>query len=146
LLSLIQLFVDSKEAVFILNVHQNGRNWLRSNWSCVEQQTFIEELLELGISHSSLPHRITNDYNSTERYNSRNCHKLYAQALITKVTRAFRHKIYMSGGIHFVSSTVMVMDLLYKRVPPHVVQGFIVANAHQYDCRCLVIQLLTYAV
>jgi hypothetical protein len=26
LLSLIQLFVDSKEAVFILNVHQNGRN------------------------------------------------------------------------------------------------------------------------
>lgn len=48
--------------------------------------------------------------------------------------------IYLQGGVHFITSTILVMDLLYKRIPSHLVKGFIVDNCHRY--RVLLINLL----
>ncbi len=37
------------------------------NASPAEQQTFIEQLLELGVKQSNLPRRLNNEYNTQER-------------------------------------------------------------------------------
>ncbi len=37
------------------------------NASPAEQQTFIEQLLELGVKQSHLPRRLNNEYNTQER-------------------------------------------------------------------------------
>jgi DNA excision repair protein ERCC-4 len=40
-----------------------------------------------------------------------------------------RKALYLKGGIIFGTSFVLIVDLLKKRLPPHLISGFIVANA-----------------
>ena len=42
-----------------------------------------------------------------------------------------REKMYIEGGVLFISSTILVMDLLVDRVPLESVAGIIVCDAHK---------------
>jgi DNA excision repair protein ERCC-4 len=42
--------------------------------------------------------------------------------------------LYLQGGVLFITSWILVLDLLRKRVPLHVVSGILVYNAHRYVC------------
>ncbi len=44
----------------------------------------------------------------------------------------FRHDVYMEGGVLFVTSRILVVDLLTNRVPIDLVSGILVYNAHKY--------------
>lgn len=42
----------------------------------------------------------------------------------------FREDVYLSGGIHFITTRILVVDMLKKRVPIDKITGFIVLRAH----------------
>lgn len=42
----------------------------------------------------------------------------------------FREEIYFNGGIHFITTRILVVDLLKKRVPIAKITGFVVLRAH----------------
>ena len=37
----------------------------------------------------------------------------------------------MEGGVSFVSSRILVMDLLTDKIPAHLITGILVYNAHR---------------
>lgn len=47
-----------------------------------------------------------------------------------------REKVYLSGGIQFISTQVLVVDLLKERVPAELITGIIVLRAHQIIESC----------
>eukprot|EP00002_Diphylleia_rotans_P028659 TRINITY_DN5790_c0_g1_i9.p1 TRINITY_DN5790_c0_g1~~TRINITY_DN5790_c0_g1_i9.p1 ORF type:complete len:868 (-),score=195.83 TRINITY_DN5790_c0_g1_i9:150-2753(-) len=67
--------------------------------------TAVMKMRESGVTH--LPKVITNEINSQER-----------------------QSIYATGGVFFVTSRILVVDLLNQRVPAVKIHGMIVLNAH----------------
>ncbi|KAJ8916739.1 hypothetical protein NQ315_013944 [Exocentrus adspersus] len=47
-----------------------------------------------------------------------------------------REDVYLSGGIHFVTTRILVVDMLKKRVPIDKITGFIVLRAHRIFESC----------
>lgn len=43
----------------------------------------------------------------------------------------------MGGGVLFVTSRILVVDMLTKRVPTDLIAGIIVTNAHKYGAAAL---------
>lgn len=48
----------------------------------------------------------------------------------------FREDIYLSGGIHFVTTRILVVDLLKKRLPIEKITGIVVLKAHSIFESC----------
>ena len=40
--------------------------------------------------------------------------------------------MYLSGGVLFVTSRILVVDMLTKKLPIHLVTGIVVLRAHKY--------------
>ena len=51
-------------------------------------------------------------------------------------TAAAREKIYLEGGIQFVSTRILVVDLLKGRIPTELITGIIVLRAHDVIESC----------
>nr|XP_039252732.1 DNA repair endonuclease XPF-like [Styela clava] len=47
-----------------------------------------------------------------------------------------RQKLYLQGGIYFMSSRILVMDLLVERIPIHLITGILIAKAHKLIEAC----------
>jgi DNA excision repair protein ERCC-4 len=47
-----------------------------------------------------------------------------------------REKVYLSGGIQFISTQVLVLDLIKNRVPAELITGIFVLRAHQIIESC----------
>lgn len=47
-----------------------------------------------------------------------------------------REKVYLSGGIQFISTQVLVLDLLKNKIPAELITGIIVLRAHQIIESC----------
>lgn len=75
---------------------------------CHFQEYFLEQLIKDNVS--PLPKVITADYGTNER-----------------------HAVYMEGGVLFVTSRILVVDMLTNRVPFDLVTGIIVYKAHKYE-------------
>jgi len=43
-----------------------------------------------------------------------------------------RESVYLSGGVLFVTSRILVVDMLTKKLPIHLVTGIVVYRAHKY--------------
>ena len=71
-----------------------------------EQFHYMNELSALDVKH--LPKVVTTDTSTEER-----------------------KKMYLQGGIFFVTSKILVMDMLTKRVPMEYITGILVARAHK---------------
>lgn len=44
--------------------------------------------------------------------------------------------MYLSGGIHFVTTRILVVDMLKKRIPIEKITGIVVLRAHQVVESC----------
>ncbi|XP_013404181.1 DNA repair endonuclease XPF-like [Lingula anatina] len=76
-----------------------------------EKEYFIDELRKQGTS--PLPKIITTEYNANDR-----------------------HSIYMQGGALFVTSRILVVDMLTERLPIDLVTGILVFKAHKIVESC----------
>ncbi|XP_028990797.1 DNA repair endonuclease XPF [Betta splendens] len=81
------------------------------NTSTPEQEYFTEQLRLEDVTH--LPRTVTSDVQSTERYN-----------------------VYTEGGVLFVTSRILVVDLLTDRIPAHLITGILVYRAHKIIDSC----------
>ena len=43
-----------------------------------------------------------------------------------------RANIYLEGGVLFITTRILVVDMLVERIPIHLVSGILVYKAHQY--------------
>ncbi|XP_048408057.2 DNA repair endonuclease XPF isoform X2 [Stegostoma tigrinum] len=75
------------------------------------QQYFIEQLRSEGVTH--LPRIISNEVSSNDRYT-----------------------VYTEGGILFVTSRILVVDLLTDRIPASLITGILVYKAHRIIESC----------
>ncbi|KAL6072820.1 DNA repair endonuclease XPF, variant 2 [Balamuthia mandrillaris] len=76
------------------------------NTNPAEQELFIEDLRSEGVSR--LPIVVNTDYNAAERT-----------------------ALYLKGGVLFVSSRILIVDMLNKCVPSHLITGFLVNHAQR---------------
>ncbi|KAL4235664.1 DNA repair endonuclease XPF [Mactra antiquata] len=81
------------------------------NTTSTDEDYFIEELEKDDVS--PLPKVITNEYNASDR-----------------------QKLYLQGGVLFITSRILVVDLLTDRVPVENVTGIIVCRAHRIVESC----------
>ncbi|CAL9698808.1 unnamed protein product [Knipowitschia caucasica] len=81
------------------------------NTSPAEQEYLTEQLRVEGVTH--LPRTVTSDTLSTDRYS-----------------------VYTEGGVLFVTSRILVVDLLTDRIPAHLVSGILVYRAHKIIESC----------
>lgn len=44
--------------------------------------------------------------------------------------------MYLSGGVHFVTTRILVVDMLKKRIPIEKITGIVVLRAHQIVESC----------
>lgn len=44
--------------------------------------------------------------------------------------------MYLSGGVHFVTTRILVVDMLKKRIPIEKITGIVVLKAHQVVESC----------
>ncbi|XP_045159646.2 DNA repair endonuclease XPF-like isoform X1 [Mercenaria mercenaria] len=77
----------------------------------LDEEYYIEELEKDNVS--PLPKVITNEYNASDR-----------------------QKLYLQGGVLFITSRILVVDLLTDRVPIENVTGIIVCRAHRIVESC----------
>lgn len=47
-----------------------------------------------------------------------------------------REKVYLAGGVQFISTQVLVLDLLKNRIPAELITGIFVLRAHQIIESC----------
>ncbi|XP_041475884.1 DNA repair endonuclease XPF-like [Lytechinus variegatus] len=81
------------------------------NTTDYEENYLIDELDKAGVK--PLPKVITNEYGTNERQG-----------------------VYMQGGVLFVSSRILVVDLLTQRLAAHLITGVIVNKAHKIIDSC----------
>ena len=77
------------------------------------QEYFIEKLEELG--SKPVPRVISSEYSIKER-----------------------EAVYLEGGVLFITSRILVVDMLTERIPIHLISGILVYNAHKSDPTTLV--------
>jgi DNA excision repair protein ERCC-4 len=58
----------------------------------------------------------------------------YFRSITSEQGAAERGDLYRYGGVLAITSRILVMDLLTGRIPPHLVTGILVVNAHRYSC------------
>ena len=51
--------------------------------------------------------------------------------LMVPGTYLFRQSVYLDGGVLFVTSRILVVDLLTDRIPIHPITGILVHKAHR---------------
>ena len=58
---------------------------------------------------------------------------IYAQ------THMYRELLYLKGGVLFVTSRILVVDLLKQQCPTESVSGILVFNAHRFEVLCSIL-------
>ncbi|CAB4012674.1 DNA repair endonuclease XPF, partial [Paramuricea clavata] len=80
------------------------------NTSPQEEDHLIEELVTLN---ALAPKAVTNEYSASDR-----------------------ETLYLNGGVLFVTSRILVVDMLTKKLPIHLVTGIVVCKAHKIIDSC----------
>ncbi|XP_065833923.1 DNA repair endonuclease XPF-like isoform X2 [Oscarella lobularis] len=73
-----------------------------------EEDYFIQELEMTKAALQGLPTVVNNEYSSKER-----------------------ESLYLSGGVLFITSRILVVDMLRNQIPTHLIHGIIVNHAHK---------------
>jgi DNA excision repair protein ERCC-4 len=75
------------------------------------EDSYIDEMLiERGVTQSLLPKRITTTFSQSDR-----------------------SEIYLGGGVMFVTSRILIVDMLQNRVPMELISGIIVMHAERFE-------------
>jgi len=76
-----------------------------------EEEWFKKEMDQDGVKH--LPRNITSDISTSER-----------------------ELVYMEGGVLFITTRILVVDLLMERIPAHLITGILMYRAHRLMDSC----------
>lgn len=76
-----------------------------------EEEWFKKEMDQDGVKH--LPRNITSDISTSER-----------------------ELVYLEGGVLFITTRILVVDLLMERIPAHLITGILVYRAHRLMDSC----------
>jgi DNA excision repair protein ERCC-4 len=79
-----------------------------------EEQYFINRLKEYNVDNDMLPTKITTETHS----------------------QAQRTEAYLRGGCFFITSRILVVDMLTDRIPIDLITGILVFNAHKIIDSC----------
>lgn len=66
----------------------------------------------------------------------KNCVTPLPKVISAEVSTSDREGIYLAGGVLFISSRILVVDLLKERIPVSLITGFIVLRAHRILDSC----------
>ena len=102
------------ENVFLnlVKVHSDPGNLVLVLGTNDQEETWIINQLESqGETH--LPRRITTDISTTER-----------------------QSVYLSGGVLFITTRILVVDFLMDRIPSNLITGLVVYRAHRIIDSC----------
>jgi DNA excision repair protein ERCC-4 len=91
-----------------LKLHCHPRNLVFVLNANNEEVALLDALQANGVSFDRLPKVVDNSFTSTER-----------------------QQLYARGGCFFVTSRILILDFLNKRVPSSKVSGFLVNQAHR---------------
>jgi DNA excision repair protein ERCC-4 len=78
-----------------------------------DEPSMDEMLIQCGVTQNLLPKRITNTFSQTDRQD-----------------------IYLGGGVMFVTSRILVVDMLQNRIPMELISGIIVTHAERLTETC----------
>jgi DNA excision repair protein ERCC-4 len=134
-LNFLKLYSDSSQLVLVLNTHE------------AEEDFFIEKLKEENCPLSVYGKEIVSSSSSSEMpttsttSTSDNDEDKISIQLPTRITNethtvAERVETYLKGGCFFVTSRILVVDMLTDRVPFDLVSGILVYNAHRVIDSC----------
>lgn len=122
-LNFLKLYSDSSHLVLILNTHE------------AEEEFFIERLkYESGSSLSIYG----NSIGPTTSSASKEAISIQLPTRITTETHTVAERVetYLKGGCFFITSRILVVDMLTDRVPIDLVSGILVYNAHKIIDSC----------
>lgn len=77
---------------------------------------------------------VINSDDFEEKYYTKNLNSKHIHQAAT--TSAERQKVYLEGGIQFISTRILVVDLLKDRVPIQHITGIFVLRAHEIIESC----------
>ena len=52
---------------------------------------------------------------------------------------ACRQRLYLEGGVLFITARILVVDILVERIPIHLITGILVYRAHKYGRKNLLV-------
>lgn len=108
LLNLFKVYSDSGNLVIVLNASEADENF------------FINKIKDGNI------HSTTFNVSTTDRF--------FLNHLFVSLKlqlNYFREDAYLAGGIHFITTRILVVDLLKNRVPVDKITGFVIFRAHK---------------
>lgn len=62
--------------------------------------------------------------------------KKKARKITTDISIAERQRVYLEGGVLFITTRILVVDLLMERIPIHLITGILLYRAHQTAMSC----------
>ena len=125
-LNFLKLYSDSSQLVLVLNTHE------------AEEDFFIEKLKEENGPLCVYGNEITNDDLPTTSSSLGEKISIQLPTRITNETHTVAERVetYLKGGCFFVTSRILVVDMLTDRVPFDLVSGILVYNAHRVIDSC----------
>lgn len=126
-LNFLKLYSDSSHLVLVLNTHE------------AEEDYFIERLKYETAAGSSLSiYGNSLDSKSSSQPLDSSAISIQLPTRITTETHTVAERVetYLKGGCFFVTSRILVVDMLTDRVPIDLVSGILVYNAHKIIDSC----------
>jgi len=105
-LGLEQVFLN------VIKVHCDPGNLVLVLGCQEQEETWVINQMELQ-GEANLPRKVTTDIGTTER-----------------------ESVYLSGGVLFITTRILVVDFLMDRIPSHLITGVIVYRAHRIIDSC----------
>lgn len=115
LLNILKVYSDTANLILVIN----GAEW-------------EEDYLKAKLDPKYL-HEVANT--ATERYQhsqklSFNAYRHFPVFNKTLYCKCCRERVYLNGGIQFISTRILVVDLLKQRIPIELITGIVVLRAH----------------
>lgn len=124
-LNFIKLYSDSSHLVIILNTHE------------AEEDYFVHKLKQhLNANKENTSKKQSTATNEDENENENDTANDVCVQLPTKITNEThsvneRVQVYLKGGCFFITSRILVVDMLTERIPINLISGILVYNAHR---------------
>ncbi|XP_030381828.1 DNA repair endonuclease XPF [Scaptodrosophila lebanonensis] len=103
---------------------------------CAKGLTYERVLLNIFKVYSDAGNLllVVNSSDWEEQYYKSKLDKKYVHEVATTATE--RERVYLEGGIQFISTRILVVDLLKMRIPIELITGIIVLRAHKIIESC----------
>lgn len=125
MLNLLKVHCDPGNLIIVINAADYEEKFYRSQLD----PKFVHESSTNANERSALAHLLPEFTVLAGRFKQN-------YSLFTCFTSICSELVYLLGGIHFISTRILVVDLLRQRIPMQLITGIIVLRAHQIVESC----------